>query len=229
MGKIVSRLEAVAGEGFDFDGDGEVDNALGANRMFTTNFNPTVAESIAMGTFLMALELDDRPADGECLTVNVWQVSDSDDNPRDNFGGEETFWVNLDSNGPDGYPHASFPGASRANGELAGGPTDVTLLLPLGPLQLPLPLMQARIDGVFFRDGSIQQGHIGGLIPHERLFAQLREAGIDPPAGIRFEDILGEPDMDIDGDEVPDAYSLGLNFDAQAATLITEFPADVDS
>ncbi|MBM4321657.1 MAG: hypothetical protein FJ125_17380, partial [Deltaproteobacteria bacterium] len=81
-----------------WDGDGAIDNTLGAQPMFTAGFNPTVAESLASGALLVALELYGHDAglpwgEEQCTAVYLWSVLDGDmpPDPRDNFSGNEAF------------------------------------------------------------------------------------------------------------------------------------------
>ncbi len=210
--------------GFDLDGDGTPDNALGTNPLFRLGVNETLPESIRSATFLMALELNGRLEPDEsghlCVTLTLWKVRDTDADPSDNFTGQEAFAYDPLSLDEAGVPRAAFVDVTDDMREIEGQADTVVLPLPMGRQTLLLTLRLARISGIYDRAmGTFTQGELGGAIDGDVLFAQLSGAGVEPPQGYTWEDLFGQPDVDYDQDGTPEAYSVAFEFSGVGARI----------
>ena len=181
----------------DYDGDGIADNALATlvanvGSMADLNLddvNALVAESIASGAFLVLLDYlcfqGDEPLD--YVVVNLLLGEDLDDDPSDNFDGEETFTFHPDSLNDDGDPLFEFRGAEigddgvfRAPG--GGGFSGQFFVPPLVPGRRARHMAPRRRcsprSGSAFPRGALRAG--------ERYALRLRHGRPDPRAPERL-------------------------------------------
>ncbi len=202
----------------------------GANMVFgllgDQLLNSQMAAQIESGQFLLVIELrgldDPSGQSDEGLDLGIYNATDSDDDPSDNFDAEhpELLFASATTVGPDGEPLLLFSGASISGGELvANGILDIPL-----PGGYPLPLQDAEIRGdlVPAPDDStvyyLTPGSLSGSVPASVLGMVPNLLG-SSCAGGNMLDILitscgvapvsQQPDVDLDGDGLERFFDTG--------------------
>lgn len=209
---------APSGLGFDLDGDGLGDNALGSAAELLTNFgldiNAIVNEAIKQaGSFvvLRMWDIDDWHDDSSVM-VGLAPAEDGDENPDNNYGGSGVFDASADLD-VDGHP------VLRAPTELRRGGTWVSELtgedLGIGDLELPDDAL-ISFFGVA-REGS-NSGFLAVPLPFTLVVDLLEAEGVTVSGSIRTA-LESVQDVDLDGDGTKDALSLSLMFTAVPCTL----------
>ncbi len=133
--------------------------------------------------------------------------------------------VEPDSLNPDGTALIRFEGAEAIGGRLRAGPGNLVLALPVMGNALMLQLTNASINGAQIaadanRGLTIGQGVISGQLSQ----ADLNTAIQILPADVRgLVPIVLRADIDSDGDNRADSYSLCLTFEA-GPTIVDGFP-----
>lgn len=180
VASVISKLAIAAGDEnccFDFDGDGEPDNGLGAalaisidNKPAILSVNETLAENIADGTLTVVLEhagLTDLT--GGDFTINFFLGQ---------YDTEEKLKINPASIDAGTQPLAFLPGAKlTATGGVTAGPGNVILNLELFGTSLELSIREAKVTAsVDAANSSLEEGvslttgKLGGLIIINEVF-----------------------------------------------------------
>jgi hypothetical protein len=166
------------------------------------------------------------------MQIVMTQGTDLDSNAADNFSGSEEFSVS-----------ATGPGIIKVNGTIANGRLsadgEVTMAIPLGLTSTVLTLKSGHVEADLSPSGMLN-GQVNGAIPMDQVnnalipgIAQLmNDPTLDPLIKGLFDAdkdgtitavelqtniliaFLLTPDVDTDGQNGPDALSIGLGFTA---------------
>lgn len=163
---------------FDFNGDAEIDNAVGGlmqtlvSLMGDVDVNEMLAQSIYSGELAILVEFlnvaDWQNSSG--ITMNAYVGEDADWDYTDNLdpvnGG--AFLALPDSFDENGDPLIVFQNMSIDTGTLSGGPSQFFLSLPLLAAPIDVIVDQAMIEGQVSLVGDsklhIEDGKLGGVI-----------------------------------------------------------------
>ncbi len=243
-GVILNMINvADATTGFDLDstspgGDADVDN----NLSFTANLvNPDLNADMQDGTELIGfrfVDLEKLPGPGQSLRVNLigYKLTDGDDNPANNYSGNETFTINPDSFTDLGDPKVQMNGiliSADTSGNLSfTGMTSVYEFTAedVGGVtgEIVIQLRQVKIRGdLTVADGklSIANGVLGGVVPTEYFTEDYSAAWGFTPLPILAEYV----DVDLNGDNALDTDTEAPYEDGVSAALIfTGVPAVIN-
>lgn len=233
--------------GFDLDGDGTVDNALGAALKLMADqgadAQPAADDAIGAGTLILlhSLTADDLVADDAAS----WRMLKGDPATPPDFTGAGTFSVAADS-----PTDAVLDGTIEA-GRFAGGPGVAIILVPFVPGTTPVlvhlagALLRADVgsegcSGVV--GGAITETELDTVVVPGLVNAMNERIAADCPGGVCTPDSTGQqllalfdtdhdgtvteaevrdspfytllfrPDLDLDGDGVPESVSMGAGF-----------------
>jgi hypothetical protein len=199
---VVQTMVALpSGQGFDLDGDGDVDNVLGG---FAAAINPLIADNYGT-TPDVAIVQTWGVLDGDAQAdIGLFTARDTDFDLTDNFSGAETFEASVGL-GPTGraliHATTTMDGAGNYATALAAGQ------IALGPLVLPISI-PVTIVGTSLETGH--GGQLGGAVPTSALTNLLNQVGLGFLAGA-----LGAlADIDSDGNGTPDSISVAFSFTA---------------
>lgn len=188
--------------GHDFDGDGEVDNALAP---FATLLDPELAAFTAAYSNVLILqvwELEDLCNDE--VSAGILNGLDLDGNPGDNHSGSEAFDASADL---DAYGHARAEGP----GSIVGSQFDAAIddaVIDLGFISLPAATT-AYVSGEI---GVEFEGWLATVVSYDDLAEAATQMGLDA-------DFLSYVlDLDLDGDGEMDA--LSATFEAHAVPCL---------
>jgi hypothetical protein len=209
---------APSGMGFDLDGDGLGDNALGSAALLLTNFgldiNAIVNKAIKQaGTFVIVRmwNIDDWHDDTSVM-LGLAPATDGDEDPDNNFGGSGVFDASPDLD-PDGHPSLRAPTVLQRGGTFVSTFTGEDL--GIGDLELPDSALLS-IAGVA-REGTTS-GFLAVPLPFTLVVDLLEAEGVTVDGSIRTA-LESVQDVDLDGDGTDDALSLSLIFTAVPCTL----------
>ncbi len=203
----------------DVTGDGVPDNAFG-DPLVLALANPEMARYIQTGSLSMlpvalglAPPIEDVRFD---LGVVLGRLTNA-----------PTVWDLLpESVDDDGQPLMLFPNAIVRDEVLTAGPGDFILGFPIvGQPPLPLRASDTQITAGFALEAGglrVVDGWLSGVVTQEDFDAAL--VLLDEA----FRDLVRDfivPDVDLDGDGVPEAYSACISFDASPAT-VQGFPVE---
>ena len=230
----------------DYDGSG-AKNALGellSNSAIQAlgNIQQSFTASINDGSVILLLELFAADlANAAQAIVKTYIGEDLDANAADNFSGSEPFQIAASSPMHTGVSGMLIGGAYQGEGALV-------FVVPLGTTPTSVVLSRARVTGTI-TGGGWTNGQITGLLSSgqiedvilpavEALIIGLDQAGQLSPVVKFLLDANGNgtieagevvastlirglfaPDVDMDGDGRPDAFSVGMGFGAVGATI----------
>ena len=242
--KIISLLvmaDGNPGSGIDIDGDpmtcapagncgGGVDNELS---LLAALVNPGIEGSITDGDVKWLIDLRHAKFDGTEFPLSIYDSGTIDDTC--DFQAERCEYdiaaLSLDETCE---PYFYFSNARIIDGRLtAGGTGDlINMVLPLvGGSLLGVTIAAARTEGTVTvdGDGNITQvnGIIAGAIPKAQLIEAVRSLdpdsfnlGITPEEAATLLDTLVNADIDLDGDGLPEAASVGMRIQTIPATIV---------
>lgn len=235
------------GEGVDVDGNPDTcapqhDCEAGVNNQLSglfgvvekfVNANGELTSAVADGDLNLVLEW--RGFKGESVAFNLLVHPATPDLPLENCDWQLEscgFTILEESLDPATCaPLVHFKNAALADGTItAGGPDSIFILrVPLSDsADLKLLLRAARLRGsvIYGAEGPyIVGGVIGGAVRREDMVAaieQIPDTAYLPVAKetlIALLDLFVLPDIDTDGDDQPDAVSIGVKFEARPATI----------
>lgn len=243
--KIISLLvmaDGNPGSGIDVDGDpstcapstacgGGVDNELALLASFV---NPGIDASISDGVVKWLVDLRAATFDGSEFPIAIYDSGLVDETCNFQVDRCEYDLAEL-SFDEHCEPYFHFQNAKIVDGLLtAGGTGDlINMVLPLqGGSLLGVTIAAARTEGkvTIDADGKITQinGIIAGAIPKAQLIEAVRN--LDPSSfslpGLSSEqaaallDDLINADIDLDGDGLPEAASVGMRIQTIPATIV---------
>ena len=223
------------------DGDPDPDNGLAGLGGIV---NPLVADAVVKGDLLLLIqfpELKRLPAPGESgeVTLVGYLGMDLDNDPADNFSGQEPFAIDPRSYKDDGQTmiriEAILSADASGNISIKGGPTNIDLALPLGDIKLNLSISPAQVladlsvSALNDRGIEAKNGLLGGVIPASALAQKLEGLPIAPIALVKDKidvDLNQDGQLDkSDSPDNPDGISAGLIFSGVPA-LISDDPVN---
>jgi hypothetical protein len=188
---VTASLEVLpADEGMDLDGDGDVDNAIGAASVL---LNAQLAGALADGSLILLAELAgvDSALDDTSVEVGFYLGLDTDADASNNLSGAAELGVDPRSVDDNGGPRAVGAGT------IAGGVVEATV--PELELNGFLALSELRIRADGKGDlSALDSGVLAGALPAGVLAQNETARGnlLD-----LFVSVLGaQPDIDLDGD-----------------------------
>jgi hypothetical protein len=202
-----------------------IDNALADLSEF---LNPALTEAIETGSWVTLVELVGPKSDGSFFGLRVYGgLLDKLSNPFCNVQEATCDYVILEESlSPDCKASISVDDAYINDGVLyAGGPGSVFAVdLPLSPdKNTKLIVMNGRVEAkvTFGEGGTIAklEGIVGGAVPKQVVFDIVADLDPSLTGGLTNEQLLQlvdavlVEDVDLDGDGIPDAASLGLRIE----------------
>ena len=226
-------------DGVDVDGDPDtcepqgqcsdgVDNALS---LFGGVLNSSLSDAIAAGNLNYLLDLQALKTDGTPFKMAVYDsvaldaLCDPDVETCSYIAGPSSF-------SGDCHPYFAFDNAVYQDGALtAGGPdTVITMVIPLPGAALPITIARAQVSAsVSLSAGDTQVVSVDGVMGGAVIKAQLIAAvdgfdqnvlPIDKDLVVSILESAIEPDIDLDGDGVNEAASIGLRVRGNGARLV---------
>ncbi|MBW2735320.1 MAG: hypothetical protein JRH20_23295 [Deltaproteobacteria bacterium] len=225
----------------DVDGDGDTENQagvlMGVLAAANMGLQGQLDRRLAAGYLLLLLDLHKDAARSGGFEVQAHVGEDQDSDPRDNFSGNETF--DIDVNSPnDALMAARMDGAHlKADGKLVVG-------LPLASGVVMLTLNKAHLEAEVSSSG-MQRGWLYGALPMEEVDTKLLNGfadilngpnvapsiaalfDLDQSGDVTAEELKNSPllaamikaDVDTDGDGKVDAMSFGAAFTAVSCVI----------
>ncbi len=222
-----------AGNALDVDGDGKLDNALGAllaqfGAALPQDPNALIQENLDNGKVMILGEAVGDWADSATFTIDMFLGALADDNADCDFQDTATVCNYLaDARSWDCNCNLliAFDNAVvDSSGVLtAGGMGYVfALSLPIAGAELQLSAINAQVIGDWSVDADgaihIDNGLIGGAIPKDSILEALSQN----PDTAQYAQLLDQfltPDIDTDGDGTPDSVSVAIKFAAHGANI----------
>jgi hypothetical protein len=209
-----------------------VDNALGELAFL---INGPMGESVNSGNLMYVVELGEATLDGQPFPFSLLdtELSYASELAGCDYQTEVCEYVPSQSNYDAACnPFFHFENATAQDGMVkAGGPgTMITILFALSAtVTMPLVIGHARFEGSYETnaDGTkitAMNGILGGATPKEQLLATLENVNpgvllLPIEDVIDLLDVLIENDVDLDGDGLKDAASVGIRVQTIGATL----------
>ena len=196
----------------DFTGDGVPDNSFSPAGAFA---NGSIQDSIDQGRLNLLPTTFGLAGNGEGafdLAVLLGRAA----------GPLGTYTIRPDSYDDAGDPRIFFVNAQVMNGAMAAGPGNFFFDLPVLGAQLMLDVNDALITGdlaFINEDLTIADGWITGVIPSESFMTAIML--LDPALQGVVAGVI-QADVDTDGDNQPDGYSVCLSYTAAPATIVAE-------
>ncbi|MCK5800395.1 MAG: hypothetical protein KAI47_24565 [Deltaproteobacteria bacterium] len=223
---------------YDLDKNGTKDNQLGAILGFVLGFagsnvdlQAQIDHQVQGGSLLFLFDLiGDSVVNLPSLTIGMGQGVDLDSDPLDNFSGTEEFRV-------------ASSGMIKVNGSITNGKLvgdgDVTMAIPLGMTPAIVTLKKGHLEADVSATGMVN-GQISGAIPMDQvntilipaIAGTMNDPTMDPTIKSMLDTdqdgtvtadelrnnillaFLLNPDIDTDGKNGPDAFSIGVGFTA---------------
>lgn len=207
---VVLELRALGtGVGFDLDGDGSVDNAIGG---LAGTLNPLLADNYGSTHQYAVTQLWGVDTVDQLVDVGILGGADDDEDPSDNRSGVEPFTLIGPSLSADGHA----PLYASTSVDPTTGAYEATL--PAGTLRLGV--LQVPVATPIYIRGEItaanHTGALGGAVRTDDLVVVLDAFGLGSLAALAS--LLADIDLDADGE--PDAVSVAFGFDGPAAVLV---------
>jgi len=218
-----------AGDGFDLDQDGDIDNAL-AN-LFEEQFiadllggdpNTWITKQVEDGDLNLLFDLGALHdlADDPALTIDILLGEPVGADAVDGY------LVQCDSLTEAGDAASHFDNVTMTAGKLQGGPGEFRFKMTFAQ-DTELVFRDARIAATLSEDGStLTNGMIGGTLVLSELEAVLAN---DPEVGGEFLVLVmgylkSVADLDLDDDGETDAMTAAFGFKAGATAIDRESP-----
>jgi hypothetical protein len=199
-----------AGQGFDIDGDGVVDNALGTLEVAV---NALIAANYFEQDRLGVVQAWDVEDGNDLADIGLLTVRDVDDDLTDNFTGTEDFRAVASSIRPDG--HALLYAAATVD----PGNASYDVVLPQGQFtvgQFIIPTAAPiQVSGTV--NNSVHTGSLGSGVLLTDIEAMLAPFGLDTLIAL----IEPSADLDLDGDGINEAISAAFSFHGVPCTVST--------
>ena len=227
---VMNQIELLSPEeGFDLDGDGVPNNGLAflfadqlVGSVLGGDPDEYIARTVRRGELLLLLDFNrlDNLLDDDYVNLDIFLGRDSDSRRRNNFNGEEDFFISCNSLNDDGSPESQFIGAQIRDGRLEGEGGQFRFLVSFSNTEVLL--RGAKIIGEISEDGSsITRGMLGGAVTFMDLEEVVRN---DPEIGSGFAQVMlnflsAKLDVDLDGDGIADALSASFSFSAVNAVI----------
>lgn len=210
-------------EGFDLTGDGIVNNGLSllfedevVGSVLGGDPNEYIARTVRRGELLLLLDfiqLHDL-VDDTSFSIDIFLGRDTDSRRRNNFNGEQDFYVTCSSLNEEREAGSRFSNVRLSEGEISGERGQFRFLISFAG-DTEVVLQQAKISGQFSEDGElITEGLLGGAVSFAELEEVVRN---DPEIGPGFAQVTlnflsSKLDVDLDGDGSVDALSASFKF-----------------
>lgn len=236
--KVVSlelMSDGNAGSGLDVDGDpttcapegscaAGVDNELS---MLASLMNPAMSSSITDGVVKWVADLSEVKLDGSPFGFSIYdsQLSAASQIAHCDFQVDMCSYDTAPlSFGPDCSPYFHLNGMRIAGNTMSGGGDGqlISMVLPLATGALiSVTIANAQVEATLTFDAADHvtgmNGIVAGAIPKAQLMAAIAgldqdDLPIDKEAALQLLDILVVPDIDLDGDGLEEAASLGMRF-----------------
>ncbi len=235
------------GEGIDVDGNPNtcapsgtctagIDNACAMLGAFV---NQSLIKAIADGSMTFIAEFEGYTGPDKPFTLNLFYAELSPESLAAGCDGQKqvcSWLVSQAAFGPDCKPKFTFANAVVSAGHLTAGGADTLFAMDaalLGAKNTTLFVKGARIEAdVKFDTDGIQllsvSGVLGGAVPQKALLDVINS--LDPSvfaaSGLSLSQVVAliqdalTLDIDIDGNGVPEAASIGLRFSAMGAKVV---------
>jgi hypothetical protein len=205
-GHVVSALRVMAtAQGFDLDGDGTVDNALGSTEAF---LNPLLNQQYGSIPLYAGTGITGLGPNNGVGELGIFALEDMDTDIADNFSGTEELSLSLGGGAvvtalvdvaPDGTYSTVLPAGT----------------ITIGPIALPTST-PIHIEGTISAD--THTGRLGAAVPQTAVDALAVQFGL-PTFVINL--VSGLADIDSDGDGQADSISAGLRFEGVSCVIVT--------
>ncbi len=213
--RIVTAAIANAGEATcpDYTGDNRPDNAFAGIGPIANGQLQTAVDDGSLNLLPVSIGLPAGATDGRFAIAVL--TGSANGNAYD---------VSPNALDADGNPLILFNPADANGGQLQAGPGNFVLTLPVQGVEVILQLTEASITGTIAVDGNA-----GLTIGNGTIAGQISQADLDAALVVVPPDIAGlipfflQPDLDTNGDNAPDAYSLCLTFESTPA-VVNGFP-----
>lgn len=197
---------APAGQGFDVDGDGLVDNALGP---LAGALNPLIAANYGSNFVYGVTQLWGVDNGDDLADIGVLAAYDVDEDPADNTSGTEDMeaLVALEADGHAPlYAHTRLSAQGRYRAALPPG------LLALGPFAFPVATEIHVLGTVNATDHG---GLLGGAVLVDDVIDILDTLGLGWAGAL----VRQRADIDLDQDGTPEAVSMAFTFSGPSIVL----------
>lgn len=200
---VIQSIEILpSGQGFDLNGDTQIDNQMGG---LAAVFNPLMTDSYGINSPLLAMSQAWGVNDGDDqIDLGLLAGRDTDGNPYDNFTGTEVLRV-IAGVGPSG--HADLYDTTTVNAD-----TTYDATLPAGTITLgQFALATAtpiRVSGTI--TATAHNGRLGTAMSVTELQTLVTTLGMGWAGAL----IAPLADLDLDGDGTNDAVSVAMRFAA---------------
>ncbi len=200
-----------SGQGFDLDGDGQIDNALGGFARYLGGALSGLVQNAGTVGIIQTWGVNDG---NNRVQIGIVSGTDTDNDPSDNFSGSESFDVSsglLPNGRAEIVAATALDPANTFEARIAAGS------FTIAGFTLPTST-DVFISGTVTKDAI--DGQIGTAIPTQVITDLLDQNGLGFLTGL----VDGAADVDVDGDGTDDSISLAVAFKGVPCTIVAVAP-----